>query len=74
MTVAGWLNEHALALQAVILAYGLLSPIIFYRVINLPTIQVSSIELLGFINTVSSGDYPNETCTVHYMQIYNPVV
>ena len=61
MTVAGWLNEHALALQAVILTYGLLSPIIFYKVINLPTIQVR--ECSGLLSSI--GELCSCTRTVH---------
>ncbi|KAK3608116.1 hypothetical protein CHS0354_004771 [Potamilus streckersoni] len=38
--LAGWLNESNLALQAVVQCYGLLSPLIFYKIPSVPVIQV----------------------------------
>ncbi|KAH9512479.1 Cilia- and flagella-associated protein 54 [Bulinus truncatus] len=38
--LAGWLNEPALALQAVVQIYGLLAPILFHKIPSLAVIQV----------------------------------
>ena len=40
MELAGWLNESNLALQAVVQCYGLLAPIIHYKIPSTPVIQV----------------------------------
>ena len=38
--MAGWLNEANLALQAVVQCYGLLAPLIFYKIPSVAVIQV----------------------------------
>ena len=38
--LAGWLNEANLALQAVVQCYGLLAPMLYYKIPALPVIQV----------------------------------
>ena len=38
--MAGWLNEANLALQAVVQCYGLLAPLIFYKIPSVAGIQV----------------------------------
>ncbi|XP_069141650.1 cilia- and flagella-associated protein 54-like isoform X4 [Argopecten irradians] len=38
--LAGWLNESNLALQAVVQVYGLLAPLIFYKIPSIAVIQV----------------------------------
>ncbi|XP_046336681.2 cilia- and flagella-associated protein 54-like isoform X2 [Haliotis rufescens] len=38
--LAGWLNEANLALQAVVQCYGLLAPLLFYKIPSLAVIQV----------------------------------
>lgn len=38
--LAGWLNESNLALQAVVQCYGLLAPLIFYKIPSVPVFQV----------------------------------
>ncbi|KAK7503699.1 hypothetical protein BaRGS_00005238, partial [Batillaria attramentaria] len=38
--LAGWLNEANLALQAVVQCYGLLAPLLFYKIPALPVIQL----------------------------------
>lgn len=38
--LAGWLNEANLALQAVVQCYGLLAPLIYYKIPALPVIQL----------------------------------
>ncbi|XP_033102653.1 cilia- and flagella-associated protein 54-like isoform X3 [Anneissia japonica] len=40
LELAGWLNESNLALQAVVQCYGLLAPIIHYKIPSVPVIQV----------------------------------
>ncbi|XP_022098854.1 cilia- and flagella-associated protein 54-like [Acanthaster planci] len=40
MELAGWLNESNLALQAVVQCYGLLAPIIHYKIPSTPVVQV----------------------------------
>ena len=40
MELSGWLNESSLALQAVIQSYGLLAPLIHYRIPAVPIMQV----------------------------------
>ena len=49
--LAGWLNEYGLGLQAVIMCYGLLAPIIYYKLVNLATVQVSIHLTIHFTNT-----------------------
>ena len=39
--LAGWLNESNLALQAVVQCYGLVAPLIFYKIPSIPVFQVS---------------------------------
>ena len=39
--MAGWLNESNLALQAVVQCYGLVAPLIFYKIPSVPVFQVS---------------------------------
>ena len=38
--VAGWLNEANLVLQAVVQCYGLLSPMIYFKIPAVPVVQV----------------------------------
>ncbi|KAL8594729.1 hypothetical protein ACOMHN_051675 [Nucella lapillus] len=38
--LAGWLNEANLALQAVVQCYGLMAPLLFYKIPALPVIQI----------------------------------
>ncbi|XP_052780184.1 cilia- and flagella-associated protein 54-like isoform X4 [Mya arenaria] len=38
--MAGWLNESNLALQAVVQCYGLLAPLIFYKIPSIPVFQI----------------------------------
>ena len=40
MELSGWLNESSLALQAVIQSYGLLAPLIHYKIPVIPVMQV----------------------------------
>ncbi|XP_062618793.1 cilia- and flagella-associated protein 54-like [Saccostrea cucullata] len=40
LELAGWLNEANLALQAVVQCYGLLAPLIFYKIPSLAVVQV----------------------------------
>ena len=40
MELAGWLNEANLALQAVVQCYGLLAPLIHFKIPATPIIQV----------------------------------
>ena len=40
MQLSGWLNEPNLALQAVVQCYGLLAPLIHYKIPSTPVIQV----------------------------------
>jgi hypothetical protein len=40
MELAGWLNEANHALQAVVQCYGLLAPMLYYKIPALPVIQV----------------------------------
>ncbi len=40
LEMAGWLNESNLALQAVVQCYGLLAPMIHYKIPAVPAIQV----------------------------------
>ena len=40
MELAGWLNESNLALQAVVQCYGLLVPLLHYKISSIPLIQV----------------------------------
>ena len=39
--LAGWLNETNMALQAVVQCYGLLAPVIHYKIPSIPVVQVS---------------------------------
>lgn len=38
--LAGWLNEANLALQAVVQCYGLLAPLLYYKIPAIAVIQV----------------------------------
>ena len=38
--LAGWLNESNQALQAVVQCYGLLAPLVFYKIPSVPVFQV----------------------------------
>ncbi|XP_006820960.1 cilia- and flagella-associated protein 54-like [Saccoglossus kowalevskii] len=38
--LAGWLNESNMALQAVVQCYGLLAPMLHYKIPSIPTLQV----------------------------------
>ncbi|XP_063952273.1 cilia- and flagella-associated protein 54-like isoform X1 [Lytechinus pictus] len=38
--LAGWLNETNMALQAVVQCYGLLAPVIHYKIPSIPVVQV----------------------------------
>ncbi|XP_071490299.1 cilia- and flagella-associated protein 54-like [Diadema antillarum] len=38
--LAGWLNETTMALQAVVQCYGLLAPLIHYKIPSIPVVQV----------------------------------
>lgn len=38
--LTGWLNESNLALQAVVQCYGLVAPLIFYKIPSIPVFQV----------------------------------
>ena len=40
LELAGWLNEANLALQAVVQCYGLLAPLIHFKIPAVPVIQV----------------------------------
>lgn len=40
LELAGWLNEANLALQAVVQCYGLLAPLIFYKIPSVAVVQV----------------------------------
>ncbi|XP_056000170.1 cilia- and flagella-associated protein 54-like isoform X4 [Ostrea edulis] len=40
LELAGWLNEANLAMQAVVQCYGLLAPLIFYKIPSLAVVQV----------------------------------
>ena len=40
MQVAGWLNDNALCLQAVVQCYGLLAPLIHQKIPAKPVVQV----------------------------------
>lgn len=42
LELAGWLNESNLALQAVVQCYGLLAPLIYYKIPSAPVVQVIS--------------------------------
>ena len=46
MELAGWLNESNLALQAVVQCYGLLAPMIHFKIPAIPIIQVSHYDEL----------------------------
>lgn len=41
--LAGWLNETNMALQAVVQCYGLLAPVIHYKIPSIPVVQVSDV-------------------------------
>ena len=41
MELAGWLNESNLAMQAVVQCYGLMVPLLHYKISSVPVIQVS---------------------------------
>lgn len=43
LELAGWLNEANLALQAVVQCYGLLAPLIFYKIPSVAVVQVHNI-------------------------------
>jgi len=40
LELAGWLNESNMALQAAIQCYGLLAPLLYWKVPSIPVIQV----------------------------------
>ena len=40
LELAGWLNESNLALQGVVQCYGLVAPLIFYKIPSIPVFQV----------------------------------
>ncbi|XP_071817646.1 cilia- and flagella-associated protein 54-like isoform X3 [Apostichopus japonicus] len=40
LELAGWLNESNLALQAVVQCYGLLAPLIYYKIPSAPVVQI----------------------------------
>ena len=40
LELAGWLNEANLALQSVVQCYGLLAPLIFYKIPSVAVVQV----------------------------------
>ena len=46
LEVAGWLNEANMALQAVVQCYGLLAPMIYFKIPSIPAIQVGVISYL----------------------------
>ena len=41
LELAGWLNEANLALQAVVQCYGLLAPLIYFKIPSTPVVQVN---------------------------------
>lgn len=43
LELAGWLNEANLALQAVVQCYGLLAPLIFYKIPSVAVVQVHNL-------------------------------
>ena len=40
LELSGWLNEYSLALQAVVQCYGLVSPLIHWKIPAVPLFQV----------------------------------
>ena len=40
LELAGWLNESSMALQAVVQCYGVLAPLIHFKIPAIPVIQV----------------------------------
>lgn len=44
LELAGWLNESNLALQGVVQCYGLVAPLIFYKIPSIPVFQVRIAE------------------------------
>ena len=41
LELAGWLNESSMALQAVVQCYGVLAPLIHFKIPAIPVIQVN---------------------------------
>ena len=44
LELAGWLNESNLALQGVVQCYGLVAPLIFYKIPSIPVFQVCKLS------------------------------
>ena len=42
LELAGWLNESNLALQGVVQCYGLVAPLVFYKIPSIPVFQVQN--------------------------------
>lgn len=51
LELAGWLNEANLALQAVVQCYGLLAPLIFYKIPSVAVVQV--LNFIHFIGQIT---------------------
>ncbi|XP_023930113.1 cilia- and flagella-associated protein 54-like [Lingula anatina] len=54
LELAGWLNEANLALQAVIQCYGLLAPLIFYKIPSVSVVQILE-RCLSVLQEIPSG-------------------
>ena len=53
LELAGWLNEANIALQGAIQCYGLLAPMLYWKVPSIPVIQVFVTS-----NCVALSSYP----------------
>ncbi len=45
LELCGWLNDSQMALQAVVQCYGLLAPLVHYKIPSVPVVQVSYVVI-----------------------------
>lgn len=78
--MAGWLNEANLALQAVVQCYGLLAPLIFYKIPSVAVIQVfficqnkDVVVCCYFSNGWLKGIFSQMPKRIHVCQMSSPL-
>jgi len=70
MELSGWLNESSLALQAVIQSYGLLAPLIHYKIPVVPVMQVRVTWHTGTYHLAYRYIITKHTGTCHLAYMY----
>ena len=72
LELAGWLNESNLALQAVVQCYGLLAPLIYFKIPSTPVIQVIFVDSLTFRKFLNVHKLKRDVVVAGYLTVCVP--